>query len=407
MKRTHLAWIYTGNDYFQSITPHFFFLKKLSENFDKIYLINLENLKLFKDFHSHTNISEISTSDKKKFNFGDNVKIFYPKNKIEFSDFMKDKNIIAISNLGRFFADIPLHFLLSKHGIKQVVVSTVGNIQNNQMSYKNIFKALIYFFNKNISYKLITLLSNLSLVPKIDLRFTSIKSLKTNPSSFRKFFEFFNLSYIKEYKLINSRSYDMAIENKNSLSEDKIVFLDFMVNNEENKAISGNLPKIDFDNHYYDLVKFLKNIKKLFKKKLVVCIHPRDNFSEKKNIFKDFEVVQFNTRENILDSFLVIFFDSSAIIDAIILKKRIITLHSNYLGKPMKDGSDRYKNQVGILQLNIKDETKTKNKNQLINILDQNIKNYDNYIIKNIKPDTDELGYLKIIRILKEKYFIS
>ena len=60
-----------------------------------------------------------------------------------------------------------------------------------------------------------------------------------------------------------------------------------------------------------------------------------------------------------------------------------------------------------ILQLDIKDETKTKNKNQLINILDQNIKNYDNYIIKNIKPDTDELGYLKIIRILKEKYFIS
>ena len=52
MKKTYLAWIFTGNDYFQSIVPHFFLLKKLSENFDKIYLINLVNLKLFEDTRS-------------------------------------------------------------------------------------------------------------------------------------------------------------------------------------------------------------------------------------------------------------------------------------------------------------------------------------------------------------------
>ena len=136
-------------------------------------------------------------------------------------------------------------------------------------------------------------------------------------------------------------------------------------------------------------------------------MHPRDNFTEKKNIFKDFEVVQFKTRENILESFCVIFFDSSAIVDAIILKKKIITLYSNYLGKAMKDGSDRYKNEIGILQLNIEDEVKINDKDLFLNLLNENLKNYDNYIKKNIKPDTDELGYNKIIRILKEKYSIS
>ena len=37
--------------------------------------------------------------------------------------------------------------------------------------------------------------------------------------------------------------------------------------------------------------------------------------------------------------------------------------------------------------------------------MNYNIKNYENYINQNIKPDTDELGYSKIVRIIKERYF--
>ena len=407
MKKTYLAWIFTGNDYFQSIVPHFFLLKKLSENFEKVYLINLVNLKLFEDVRSVSSKLEMSEEDKKFFTFGSNVEIFQPKNKSEFSNFMKDKNIVAINNFGRYFSEIPVHFLLAKHKIKQVQVSFVGNIQHDLMEYNNLYKAIIYFINKNISYKLITLLSNLSLIPKIDIRFTSIKGLVTNPSRIRKFAEIFNIPYIKKYELINSRSYDMAMENKSSLSEEKIVFLDFMVNNGENKAIRGDLPKDDYDSHYTNLNKILKKIEFVLEKKLVVCLHPRDNFSEKKNIFKDFEVIQFKTREKILESFCVIFFDSSAIVDAIILKKKIITLYSDYLGKSNKDGSDRYKNEVGILQYNIKDGSKINDKKSFLRILNENLKNYDDYIKKNIKPDTDELGYNKVIRILKKKYSIS
>ncbi len=407
MKKTYLAWIFTGNDYFQSIVPHFFLLKKLSENFDKIYLINLVNLKLFEDTRSISSKLEMSEEDKKLYTIGNNVEIFKPKNKSEFSNFMKDKSIVAINNFGRYFSEIPVHFLLAKHKIKQVQVSFVGNIQTDQMEYGNILKAVIYFINKNISYKLITLLSNLSLIPKIDIRFTSIKKLVNNPSRIRKFAEIFNIPYIKKYELINSRSYDMAMENKSSLSEEKIVFLDFMVNNGENKAIRGDLSKDDYDSHYTNLNKILKKIEFVLEKKLVVCLHPRDNFSEKKNIFKDFEVIQFKTREKILQSFCVIFFDSSAIVDAIILKKKIVTLYSDYLGKSNKDGSDRYKNEVGILQYNIKEESKINDKNSLLRILNENLKNYDDYIKKNIKPDTDELGYNKVIRILKKKYSIS
>ena len=65
MKKTYLAWIFTGNDYFQSIVPHFFLLKKLSENFEKVYLINLVNLKLFEDVRSVSSKLEMSEEDKK------------------------------------------------------------------------------------------------------------------------------------------------------------------------------------------------------------------------------------------------------------------------------------------------------------------------------------------------------
>ena len=407
MKKTYLAWIFAGEDYFQSIVPHFFLLKKLSENFDKIYIINLVNFKLFKDIRTSSDPSEISEDDKKNYNLGNKVEIFKPKNNSDFKNFMIDKNIVGINNIGRYLTEIPLHFLLSKYKIPQVQVSFVGNIQIDQMQYKNVFKSIIYYIHKNISFKLITLLSNLFIVPKIDIRFTSLKSLVKKPSLFRKCIEFLNLPYIKNYVLVNSRSYDLALENKNNLSEEKIVLLDFMVNNGENRAIRGDLPKEDFDNHYKYLIKFLKKIEFLFKKKIIICIHPRDNYSEKKKIFKDFEVIQFKTGENILNSFLVLFFDSSAIIDAIILKKRIITLQSDFLGKVMKGASDKYKNQVGILQFNIKDDEKINDKEELVKILNKNINNYENYISKNIKPDTNELGYKKIIRILKEKYSIS
>ena len=73
MKKTYLAWIFTGNDYFQSIVPHFFLLKKLSENFRKLYLINLVNLKLFDDVRSVSSKLEMSEKDKKFFTFGSNV----------------------------------------------------------------------------------------------------------------------------------------------------------------------------------------------------------------------------------------------------------------------------------------------------------------------------------------------
>ena len=59
----------------------------------------------------------------------------------------------------------------------------------------------------------------------------------------------------------------------------------------------------------------------------MVCIHPSDNLKMKK-IFPNFIVKQFETKKYVYQSELVLFFESSAIIDAIILKKKIMTINS-------------------------------------------------------------------------------
>ena len=54
----------------------------------------------------------------------------------------------------------------------------------------------------------------------------------------------------------------------------------------------------------------------------MVCIHPGHDLKESQSIFKEFKVVKFKTREYIYKAFLVTNFDSSAVDDAILLKKK-------------------------------------------------------------------------------------
>ena len=65
--------------------------EELSSNFEKIYIINIENLELppSKNFNEHE-LKEIYKPD--------NFIFFNPKNFGEFNEFLKDKDIIVISS---------------------------------------------------------------------------------------------------------------------------------------------------------------------------------------------------------------------------------------------------------------------------------------------------------------------
>ena len=108
--------------------------------------------------------------------------------------------------------------------------------------------------------------------------------------------------------------------------------------------------------------------------------------------------------ENIYKAFLVLFFDSSSIVEAIFHKKRILTLFSNYLGENTANHRLMWVKQVGFLSINIEDEIKI-DKNKLLSKLDDVKKNYPNYIKTYLAPDGNNIGCEKIIKTLKERFF--
>ena len=142
----------------------------------------------------------------------------------------------------------------------------------------------------------------------------------------------------------------------------------------------------------------------MYNKEAIVCLHPTDNLELKKKYFPNLEVVQYQTMENVYKAFLVLFIETSAIVNAILLKKRILSLISNFLGENVINQGSMWVRKVGLLNINIEDEIKI-DKNKLLSKLDDAKNNYTNYINSYIAPDGNNLGYEKIIKILKERFF--
>lgn len=65
--------------------------------------------------------------------------------------------------------------------------------------------------------------------------------------------------------------------------------------------------------------------------------------------------------------------------------------------------SHAYSNIIGYLNLNTKNEIKEKN--DLLDIMKNNIKNYDNYINNYISFDPNKIGLDRVVNVIKEKYF--
>ena len=98
------------------------------------------------------------------------------------------------------------------------------------------------------------------------------------------------------------------------------------------------------------------------------------------------------------------FFDTSAIVDAILLKKNIINLFSKNIHKTFDDLGKSYSQDAGILRINIEDNFEIVS-NKLLIKLKKRKQNYNKYIKNYIAPDGNIPGWKKIADILKKRYF--
>ncbi len=208
--KKYLAWIFSEVTLNKILTVNSFLINQLCENFEKIYFINMFKLKLFTNwpFYEKEFIYEVDN----KFKVPNNIEIFIPKTIKDFEDFMIDKELIAINNIGRFLSDLKINFLLGRYPIKQVQIQNIGFYNTNtKLLNISFWKKLTFKLNKYYGHKLTVLLSNFGLLPKIQIRFTSSSEIIDiiNKSFVKKILFNLKLFYVKEFVLINSRSFDI------------------------------------------------------------------------------------------------------------------------------------------------------------------------------------------------------
>ena len=387
------------------------FFKCLSENFNLVYIINSDELNFFpyleKKYYGKKNKKSRIYHKLPK-----NIKFFNPKNSKEFIEFANKKSLLIINNIGKSFFRLKIHFLIKKIGAKQIIINNLGSIGGARVHIapNEILRILKYHLFQGLFNKIITpALILIGLVPRIELHFTcKKKELENAKKNFlRNFFLKRKLLYSKEFKLINSRTYDTLLSDKIKVEEKYIVHLNAEMNGRHELETRGRLNKKDLESHYFHLRKFLNKLSKDFNKPVIVCVHPsikRIDFNKfvKSKLLRGFKITQFKTQYYVYKSFLVTSFDTSSIIDAAILKKRILGLWSRFMDINQIEHSKTYPKKIGYKRINFenfhydkKEIMKTLNKNTLK--YNQFIKNYHCHK-KNIK------GIDEIISIIKKRY---
>ena len=388
MKKIYLGLITSFKDIDKVINSFKFTINELSNHYEQITIINSENLKFFQSRSlSYNNIDFGNDLNK-------NIKFFNPQNVKEFNIFIKDKEIVLINSLGQTFSEIKVHYLLNKKNIKQIMISNIGNIQGTN---KPVFsRFLTYYFFKKIPYFLSLLFYGLGIFKKIEVRFVSNKDMYENFKN-KKF------SYVKKLEIINSKSYDIVKLRNFPIEENYIVFLNPDINHPEWIEKRGKIDSYNEKKIYKVFKDFLNYLYYYYNKEIVVCVHPLNNLVRITNLLENFKVVQFQTPEYIRNAKLVVFADTSAIVDGLILKKNIICIKELILKDYKLNFVPAYHN-IGLCEISLKE-----NFNFDIKDLEQKIetskKNYQIYNNRFSNPDGQEIGLNKIVKYINDINF--
>ena len=366
---------------------HYLLIKKFRKKFKNFLLLNYYYL------NNNKNLKKIKNK-KKLF---DN---FEPKTFFDLKKFSKDKDIICIliDNFGTNLPKIRTYFMFKKLNFRFVKLKDVHSInQKDKIILGNFFKSFRYNASKIVYELLLIILRVLRILPKFEFYFLSDKKefKKIKENFFKK-----NFNSFKKIEIINSKTYDSFTKNKNKIDNKYIVLLDDFFDHPSSIKLRGKIPDISINHHYILLDKFLKKIENYFKKKVIVCIHPRDDLKKKKKIFKDFKVFQFQTQKYIFRSFLILFFDTSSILDGILLRKKMLAIYSNFNDDNVKYHIKGYKKNLNIQNQKISDLNFTKN--EILNKSKVPIKNFSDYINSFINTDGKKLGIEKIIKLISK-----
>ena len=150
------------------------------------------------------------------------------------------------------------------------------------------------------------------------------------------------------------------------------------------------------------LQSFLKKLEVYYSKKIIVCLHPKNNTYKLNNDFKDLFCIRHQTEKYISEANIVVFHEGSSIVQAIVQKKRIINLNGSILGDYLQKRCDLYTKELELHQIDINNSI-IENKDNLDVYMGNSIKNYEQYIKNNIIDDPAKSGISQVIDYLNLK----
>lgn len=394
------------NDWPRTLNIYGPVISKIIKRYNNFTIINFGNLLNNKPFLNKDLINFSTNQDK----FEGKLNIFNPLTKEEFFAYIKNKNIFAFDALGKSLITFKIRRLINKNNIKLILLMNVGYLSNSRIFSISNFKKSFFTLQKRIINLIYRFLVLIKYFPNIFIYFESRKEIYDScilnkKSLLSQIFPFLNILYFQNIYKINSISYDRYIESKNNLKENKILFLDG--NYKHGDILFGqNFDLIKLQKIYFErLENFFRWISLLFNQPVEICLHPSSDKREYKNFFKDRLITQNSTYESIKNASIVVFHESSAFLDAIFYKKKIISLNTFLFGAYLSNRIDYYRNQFNLVSINLdffnSDFAREYKPNNLLEDLEKVTSNYDHYINKNLKTDTDEKSSDKVIRILE------
>ena len=329
----------------------------LSRKIGKFYILDLNNFLIFKN----------KAEEYKLNKFPKNIKYFKPKNYLELKKFLTNVDFVAFNSVGRSFNYYYILFLIKFYNIKLVLLLNVIALGNRSdypiFNFKNFLKKIFLKFD----FIIFRILVFLNIFPNIDLLLTSEQ--KTINLIKRKYFfhrlkkitTSINFTYFKKIALVGNRETNFSLETK------FITFVDSNFYHSDRLSRDSNISK-DCEKKYFKKLKFfLKNIKQKYKKPLIICLHPGSDYQLYKSYLKGLNIKKQNSLYYISKSSLCIFHESSLILDAFNLNKKILILKSETLGDYYKLRINEYIKvfKLSYLNLDLKENNLTKKLNIL------------------------------------------
>lgn len=378
-------------------------VKDLYSKTDEYFIINIGRLK-------NPNLKNVNY----ELELGNlKINIFTPNSYSELFKFIKSKNFLVHHCIPNNLDNFLINFFLKITSKKLFIISDLGyNPCYSIYKDKNFFQKIKFFFIFKIEYYVLRILIFFLILPKIDFFFEAsdhvINSIKNGISyKLEKKFSFLKISYYKKVIKINSKFYKK--QTLDNLAEDYIVFLDGMLFDHSDVIMrEGNSFKTKRHKYYKNVNKILNELSNIYKKPVIVCLHPKNNFSIERNDFPNFKCVKFQTQNYVQKAFIVLFHEGSSIIQAILLKKKIICLNGKILGSYVNERCELYINSPGLINFDIENfDIQNKDSDVLLNKLDQTTLNFEQYIEDNIVNDRTLLGIDQVIGYLNKNIHIN